>query len=320
MTESSTISYTDYLGERIDRDRAEVEKSFHHYYPFGQRLNLPGYQSSDANPYLYNGKELQEDLGLRWYDYGARFYDQALGRWHVVDPMSEIARRWTTFQYAYNNPIRYIDPDGMVVDDYFNKDGKYLGSDAAETSYVKIIDQKTWSENKVVAEDGAESIDHEIGKDNSELHSESNITEESSLKVYDHYNPTDLPLRNDEESGNKWGMSFSVDKVDGKLQKSIKIKMKGNKEQKISDQASEIRNLFSHESKHNSDFDKFGVQSYIAAGKNRREQRAVNAQMKHSSWSDPNTREGFRKFIKSYGAKHGMIFPIQPISPKLEFK
>ncbi|MEA3505193.1 MAG: hypothetical protein U9R32_08360 [Bacteroidota bacterium] len=130
-------------------------------------------------------------------------------------------------------------------------------------------------------------------------------------------------MKNDKKSGDNWGMSFSVNEVDGKLQKSFKIKMKGNKGQKVSDRASEIRNLFSHESKHNSDFDKFGVKSYIAAGKDRREQRAVNTQMMHRSWSDPNTREGFRKLIKSYGGygvKHGMIFPIQPISPKLEVK
>ena len=84
------------------------------YYPFGmlQAGNSTNSGDSLGNKYLYNGKELQEDLGFNLYAYGLRFYDQVLARFISVDPLAEKFPWWTTYQYAGNDPILFIDLDG----------------------------------------------------------------------------------------------------------------------------------------------------------------------------------------------------------------
>lgn len=66
------------------------------------------------NPYKYNGKELNEELGLNWYDYGARMYDPALGRWFVNDKLAddEMQIDKSPYAYSWNSPILLNDPDG----------------------------------------------------------------------------------------------------------------------------------------------------------------------------------------------------------------
>ncbi len=119
------------------------------YYPFGLTFNEYQNQEEQSQDFLYNGKELQTDLGLDWYDYGARMYDASIGRWHVVDPMNEVYYSNSPYNYTLNNPINFIDPNGTLVydwdsEEYKDDDGNTVSN---EDAMRQIQEQNGSSDN-----------------------------------------------------------------------------------------------------------------------------------------------------------------------------
>src|SRR5690554_6626543 len=134
--------------------------------------------------YKYNGFEYQDELGLNWYDYLARKYDPALGRWMNIDPLAEMSRKTSPYVYALNNPVFYIDADGMLAESFDlnidlesdwipNGDGTYTAEagDSAATlskdagiSYERAneIVQSQLGENYIDT-DGVEKSNVEVG-------------------------------------------------------------------------------------------------------------------------------------------------------------
>ncbi len=124
----------------------QKQTQYLHYNPFGIRLPGKTYtnpKQTNANKYLYNGKEMQNDFGLQWCDYGFRMYDPQLCRFPSIDPMAEQAYGWTPYRYAFNNPIFFIDPNGMfeygyTIDDRGNiKRVDNTGGDKIDVLYKK---------------------------------------------------------------------------------------------------------------------------------------------------------------------------------------
>ena len=118
LTDEGYVTLSDgkyhyYLKDHQGNNRVVINQSgtveeANHYYPFGGVFASSG----NVQPYKYNGKELDAKKGLNWYDYGARHYDAALGRFTTVDPSAENYYSTSPFTYCLNNPLNYIDPLG----------------------------------------------------------------------------------------------------------------------------------------------------------------------------------------------------------------
>ena len=135
------FNYTDHLGnirlkftEHPQTGETKILEE-NHYYPYG--LTHKGYNGqhsvvgignmssyitivpvtpllADSYKYKFGGMEYQEEFDINTYDFGARNYDPALGRWMNLDPLAEYAFTHSPYHYAFNNPIYYIDPDGRM--------------------------------------------------------------------------------------------------------------------------------------------------------------------------------------------------------------
>ena len=157
----SDSKYHYYLKDHQGNNRVVINQSgtveeANHYYPFGGVFASSG----NVQPYKYNGKELDVKKGLNWYDYGARHYDAALGRFTTVDPLSE--RYYSIGMYAYcnNNPVRYIDPTGMSTSPIYDEEGKLLGTDDEGLQGVAIIMSKSNFKQGMSHE---EALSHDLG-------------------------------------------------------------------------------------------------------------------------------------------------------------
>ena len=242
--------------------------------------------------------------GLNENDYGGRWKDNAVPGFTTMDPLCEKYYSISPYAYCAGNPVKFIDPTGMLVDDYFNVNGDYLGKDEATTDNVKITSQESWDASKTVNSDGTETIDHATGSQTSVDNSDANLSTNAELSVYDYYNPTNLPLV-DAPAGTfkpgETGMSFQNDQTKAV---DIAVDTKGLKDVKISDHSNEIQNLFVHEKGHFDDFTQKGATNFNNSSARDRERIAIPIQMKDDTFL--KMRKGVQDVIKQNAKDVGL--------------
>ncbi len=157
------LSYIDSDGNgSIDSNTEIVEEN--NYYPFG--LKHKGYNNvvsgSEYKYETFNGKEIEESLGLNVYEMDWRQYDASIGRFNIIDSYAEFMYDQTPYHFSYNSPIYNSDPIGLCPNGDCSDIGDNMEGDATLSDCVTwVVSQGVWTRNDgmldevtVVAESG----------------------------------------------------------------------------------------------------------------------------------------------------------------------
>lgn len=87
-------------------------------------------------------KERDIETGLDYF--GARYYGSTQGRFTSVDPLMASGlvvdpQSWNRYSYSSNNPLRFTDPTGMMPGDFYDEEGKKLGTDGRSDGKVYVV-------------------------------------------------------------------------------------------------------------------------------------------------------------------------------------
>ena len=139
---NGVFKYYYYLKDHLGNNRVVMDAS-------GQVVQTTDYYASglsttrgtnpEKQPYKYNGKELDRMFGLDTYDYSARMYDPAMGRFMTMDPLAEKYYSISPYAYCNNNPVRFTDPTGMWIED---EDGFHTRSEDEIRQFVQQNQQR----------------------------------------------------------------------------------------------------------------------------------------------------------------------------------
>ena len=264
LTEEGYITLSDskyhyYLKDHQGNNRVVISQSgtveeTSHYYPFGGVFASAG----NVQPYKYNGKELDSKKGLNWYDYGARHYDAALGRFTTNDRFAEKYYSMSPYQYGANNPVNNIDVNGDTIVVNPNPNGlidnvrMFFGFDTKYQKDVKADLQQLKKDDK------------EIGEMIIELEKSKNVHSITRTK-----------------RGKSNSSGFDREKAKKDIPQGSIINYDPDVKTDINGNHRTPRIGLSHELQHSSDVDK-GIMSYenIGNGIPMREIRAINTENK----------------------------------------
>ena len=125
VTWSQEIKTVYFLKDHLGSTRATVDENgkavgYDDYDPWGYTMtgrttDTDWTNSQNVGKNKFTGKDWVDDFGLNWYYFGARYYDPEIGRWPVVDPLSERYGALSPYSYGANNPLMYVDLDGQEI-------------------------------------------------------------------------------------------------------------------------------------------------------------------------------------------------------------
>jgi RHS repeat-associated protein len=231
---------TDHLGNvrsviTPDADGKPQVEQANDYFPFGMsfesKLPLLTKSGSGNNKLKYNGKEEQEMPG-KWLDYGARFYDAGLGRWHVIDNKAEKYSSYTPYAYAINNPILFIDPDGNEVK-VSTKTNQETGRTTVTFNVTMSIKNSSYMSNSAVYEH-AKGVKSQIEQSFSGTDSKTN-TENVTVVSFDKSEKDFvLDFTSEVEGGNGYSTTGKVDEIGNTTENRMQVLLeKGSDENSL---------------------------------------------------------------------------------------
>jgi RHS repeat-associated protein len=129
---SVEVFFDDFKVEHVKSPVVQMDD----YYPFGLTFNSYKRENCVDQNYLYNSKELQDELDLNWLDFGFRYYDPAIARFTGIDPLADTYNWLTPYNYAENSPVANIDLWGLQK--YYAADGSVMGQ-VGDNTDVRVV-------------------------------------------------------------------------------------------------------------------------------------------------------------------------------------
>ena len=251
--------------------------------------------------YTFSAKERDSETGFSYF--GSRYYSSDLSIWLSVDPMSGKYPSLSPYVYCANNPVKLVDPNGEEMGDYFDQYGTFLGTDCKDDGKIHIIDREFWNQigdnMSWEGNDGIRVISHDLASDEhngifSKKPSEANLSDESVVNIFEHYNQSAYScLAMERGSSDKLDNGVFSGLTTDHKQKKIKVRIDGNINSKVIDNYNEIINLLQHEEQHVED----RIHKIYGTDK-QSEERAILRQIQHPTFA--KTRESFQNAVYEY--------------------